>query len=81
MKLLTSELIPPDLEALQNKFLSFLFFQLLFFQKDHSAFKQLEPGTGLGVEASEDFFFQKGYKVGYNEREVRNHNKILISGN
>lgn len=59
MKLLTSGLKPPDLEALQNKFLSFLFFQLLFFQKDHSTFRQLEPGTGLGVEASEDFFFSE----------------------
>lgn len=54
MKLLTSELKPPDSEALQSKLLSFL-----FFQGDHSAFKQLELGTGVGVEASEDFFFPK----------------------
>lgn len=54
VKLLTSELKPSDLEALQSKLLSFL-----FFQKDHSAGKQLEPGTGLGGEASEDFLFSK----------------------
>lgn len=31
VKLLTSEWKPPDVETLQNKFFSFLFFQLFFF--------------------------------------------------